>query len=204
MRIKPSELLVGLFVVAYMAAFTIWFLSIGNYEFIVYIVTMIILLLLVGSSLRSAEYPLPLLWALAIWGLIHMAGGGVPVGDGVLYGWQMIPITSDGIGEMTLLKYDQVAHAYGFGVAAWVLWHLLARHFPETRGTRTIYVYPLIGSMGLGALNEMIEFSAVLAVQDTGVGGYYNTALDLVFNAMGAVVAVLLISRAERRNGPAP
>jgi hypothetical protein len=39
----------------------------------------------------------------------------------------------------------------------------------------------------------MIEFSAVLAVPDTNVGGYFNTALDLCFNAFGAVLAMTLI-----------
>ena len=49
-------------------------------------------------------------------------------------------------------------------------------------------------------LNEMIEFSAVLMVPDTNVGGYYNTALDLVFNALGAVIAMVLV-RAFKRGG---
>ena len=47
--------------------------------------------------------------------------------------------------------------------------------------------------MGLGATNEIIEFSAVLMVPDTNVGGYINTALDLCFNALGAVIAVVVI-----------
>jgi uncharacterized membrane protein YjdF len=74
------------------------------------------------------------------------------------------------------------------------------RHYPETRDTATAYVYPVLGAMGLGALNEMIEFSAVLMVPDTNVGGYYNTALDLVFNALGAVIAMVLV-RAFKRGG---
>jgi len=35
-------------------------------------------------------------------------------------------------------------------------------------------------------------------VADTNVGGYYNTALDLVFNTGGAVIAMLFVARAER------
>jgi hypothetical protein len=48
--------------------------------------------------------------------------------------------------------------------------------------------------MGLGALNEMIEFAAVVMFPQTNVGGYVNTALDPVFNAAGAVVAMALIA----------
>ena len=57
--------------------------------------------------------------------------------------------------------------------------------------------------MGLGAVNEIIEFSAVLAVPETNVGGYYNTALDLVFNGSGAILAMWLVARQERRRGKA-
>lgn len=196
--IKPSEWTVGGFVLLYLVAFSAWFFSIGNNEFIIYIVTMVVLVALVGSTLRLAEYPVAMLWALAIWGLLHCAGGGVPVGDKVLYAAQLLPILGNGDSEMTLLKYDQVVHALGFGITAWVLWHVLTYHYPETRRSWTAYAVPALAAMGLGAVNEIIEFSAVVMVQDTGVGGYINTALDLCFNATGAVLAVMLIARAER------
>ncbi len=186
-----SEIAVALFTIGYIAGFTAWFFSIGNYEFIIYVITMLALMLLVGASLRRAEYPPAMLWALSVWGLAHMAGGGVPVGDSVLYNLRLIPIVETE--RLFILKYDQLVHAYGFGVAAWLLHHLLLRHFPGIRGTATALVYPALASMGLGAVNEIIEFSAVLAVPDTNVGGYINTALDLCFNAMGAVVAMAIV-----------
>lgn len=190
---RRGEGAVALFTVLYVVAFTAWFLIRGNYEFVVYVLTMLILITLVGRSLRSAEYPLPMLWALSGWGLLHMAGGGVPVGESVLYSAQIIPITPVN-GEMTLLKYDQIVHAYGFGVTAWVLWHLMRRHYPVLEGSATIYVYPALAAMGLGAVNEIIEFIAVLSVPETNVGGYLNTALDLVFNAGGAVIAMVIVA----------
>jgi putative membrane protein len=198
MEFKPGERAVALFTVAYVAAFTTWFLIRGNFEFVVYVVTMLILIALVGRSLRSADYPLSMLWALSLWGLLHMAGGGVPVGDSVLYSAQVIPLSPPD-GEWTFLKYDQIVHAYGFGVTAWVLWHLMRRHYPVLEGTWTIYVYPALAAMGLGAVNEIIEFVAVLSVPETNVGGYVNTALDLVFNAMGAVIAMVVVAAARRR-----
>jgi hypothetical protein len=186
-----AEKTVGIFTAAYVLAFSAWFLSIGNFEFIVYIATMLGLIALVALTLRVAEYPIAMLWALTLWGLLHMAGGSVPVAGSVLYNLHLIPIVETE--QYFILKYDQLVHAYGFGVSAWLLHHLLLRHYPETRGTATVYVYPVLGAMGLGALNEMIEFSAVLMVPDTNVGGYYNTALDLVFNALGAVIAMVLV-----------
>ena len=187
---------VAYFTVTYIVAFTLWFVSIGNYEFIVYVITMVALCLLVGLSRRMAEYTPAMLWALSIWGVMHMAGGGVPIGDSVLYNLQLIPIVETE--RLFILQYDQLVHAYGFGVTAWVLHHLLTRHFPETDGTATALVYPVLASMGLGALNEIIEFSAVLMFPDTNVGGYINTALDLCFNAAGAIIAMTIIGLRRR------
>jgi len=192
-RINPNgaEKAVGLFTAAYVLVFTVWFLSIGNYEFIVYIVTMAILIGLVALSLRKGEYPAVMLWALSLWGLAHMAGGGVPVNGSVLYNLHLVDMVETDL--YYILKYDQVVHCYGFGITAWLLHHLITRHYPETRGSWTAYAYAALASMGLGAVNEIIEFIAVLAVPDTNVGGYYNTALDLCFNGAGAVVAMVLV-----------
>ena len=187
---------VAYFTLAYIVAFTLWFISIGNYEFIVYVITMLGLVLLVGFSLGKAEYTLAMLWALSIWGLMHMAGGGVAVDGSVLYNLELVPIVETE--RLFILKYDQVVHAYGFGVTAWVLHHLLTLHFPLTHGSATALVYPVLASMGLGALNEIIEFSAVLMVPDTNVGGYMNTALDLCFNAAGAVIAMTITGLRRR------
>ena len=198
--LSRGEIAVGAFTLAYMLAFTVWFVAAGNREFIVYVVTMVVLLWLVTRNLRRAAFRPALLWALSLWGLLHMAGGGVPVGDSVLYSWVIWPLT--GVGDSAILKYDQVVHAYGFGVTAWLLWHLLDRHFPALRGTATIHVYPVLGAMGLGAFNEVIEFTAVLMVSETNVGGYYNTALDLVFNAAGAVIAMLVVAWTTGAGGP--
>jgi hypothetical protein len=197
--VRPGEWGVLVFTLAYVAGFSAWFLLRGNFEFVIYVATMLGLIALVGYNLRLADMPLAMLWALTFWGLAHMAGGSVPVDGSVLYNWQIIPMT--GTGEMRLLKYDQVVHAYGFGVTAWVLWHLLVRHYPTSRHSWTAYVFPALAAMGLGSVNEIIEFTAVLLVPDTNVGGYYNTALDLVFNASGAVIAMGLVGLTERRQG---
>jgi hypothetical protein len=197
--VRPGEWGVLVFTLAYVAGFSAWFLLRGNFEFVIYVATMLGLIALVGYNLRLADMPLAMLWALTFWGLAHMAGGSVPVEGSVLYNWQIITVI--GTGEMRLLKYDQVVHAYGFGVTAWVLWHLLVRHYPTSRHSWTVYVFPALAAMGLGSVNEIIEFTAVLLVPDTNVGGYYNTALDLVFNASGAVIAMVLVGLNERRQG---
>ena len=182
---------------AYVLAFLAYFILISNREFVGYIATMAILIGLVGWLHRRSPLPMALLWALSGWGLAHMAGGGIRVGEGVLYNLVLAHVA--GTGELTVLKYDQLVHFYGFAVTAWLLWHLLDHAFPVLRGTRSILVFPALASMGLGAMNEIVEFTAVLTMPDTNVGGYYNTALDLVFNGAGAVVAMIVIAVLTRR-----
>ncbi len=64
---------VALFTLAYIVAFTVWFVSIGNSEFIVYVVTMVALVLLVALTLDKSRFTLPMLWALTLWGLLHIS-----------------------------------------------------------------------------------------------------------------------------------
>ena len=201
MKFTPSHWAVLAFTLAYVAGFAIWFLAIGNVEFLWYIATLLFFVALIARTIGRTKFPPFILWALSIWGLAHMAGGGIKVGGGVLYALTLIPIVGDG--ELRMLRYDQVVHFYGFGVTALVLWHLLQTNFPALRGTATIYCFAALASMGLGCLNELIEFAAVLALPDTNVGGYYNTALDLAFNSAGAVTAVLLVRFAIGRQAVA-
>jgi uncharacterized membrane protein YjdF len=184
-----NEWAVLIFTLGYVCGFALYFLSIGNLEFIGYILTMLGFMLLIGLGARAAEFPAFLLWALSFWGLAHMAGGSVEVEGAVLYAYRFLPLVGDG--ELTLLKYDQVVHFYGFGVAALVLRHILLRSHPQLWGSKSLFVSSFLGSMGLGALNEVIEFTAVLTLPDTNVGGYYNTGLDLIFNMAGALTATL-------------
>jgi hypothetical protein len=50
----------------------------------------------------------------------------------------------------------------------------------------------VLGGLGLGALNELIEFLATLAHSGSHVGGYENTGWDLLSNLVGATAAGLL------------
>ena len=50
-RLQRGEAAVALFTIAYVAGFTAWFLLRGNYEFVVYVVTMLVLIALVLHAL---------------------------------------------------------------------------------------------------------------------------------------------------------
>lgn len=197
MKLNRQEWALLAFTVSYVLAFLAYFILISNREFVGYIATMAILVALVAWLHSQFRFPALLLWALSGWGLAHMAGGGVRVGDGVLYNLVLVPLAGEG--ELTVLKFDQVVHFYGFAVTAWLLWHVLDRSIPAARGTRSSFVFPALASMGLGAMNEIVEFTAVLTVPNTNVGGYLNTGLDLVSNGLGAVTAMIIAAMLTRR-----
>ncbi|MDZ4290283.1 MAG: DUF2238 domain-containing protein [Prosthecobacter sp.] len=186
-----------LFTTAYILAAVVGSYVQGNREFVFYIVVMLVLIAAVAVVHWRVRLTGGLLWALSIWGLLHMAGGLVPVPPGlpyngdhdVLYSLWIIP---------QRLKYDQVVHAYGFGVTTWVCWHALSASLLRTKYVTLPPTFGMLtlcaaAGMGFGALNEVVEFIAVLTIPNTNVGGYDNTGWDLVSNLVGVIGAALLI-----------
>ena len=191
MKLKKGELLLIAFNLIYVAIFTIYYLSIKNYEFLWYVAVLLFFICLIAFTLKKSNFDYLILWGLSIWGFLHMAGGGVRIGDSVLYALKLITIFDTG--EIFILKFDQLVHFYGFAVTTLVANHLLKNYWNERVNYKIVYPALAAIGMGLGALNEIVEFMAVVAFSNTGVGGYYNTALDLVFNTLGAIAAVIFI-----------
>jgi uncharacterized membrane protein YjdF len=206
MKINPKIVFVLLFNIIYLALAMSSAVSRANYEFILYIGVVIIAILIVIQFYLRYGLSVALLWLLSFWGFLHMTGGLVhvpshwPTGgeSKVLYNLWLIE------GK---LKFDQLVHAYGFGTTTWLIWQVLqrtlARKFNQAivdiRPTGGLLFLCAIGSMGLGALNEIVEFLAMILVPETNVGGYVNTALDLVANFAGALIAAILIFFLHRR-----
>jgi len=184
---------VVIFTLVYLAVSIVAAVVTRNREFIFYIVVMCILMVAVAAVHRRVGFGSGVLWGLSVWGLLHMAGGMIPVPASwpvngpqrVLYSWWLVP---------NLLKYDQIVHAYGFGLTTLACWQGLqvlvagAGHtnLPPTLGGLTLCA---AAAMGFGALNEVVEFMATLLVPETNVGGYVNTGWDLVSNTVGALLA---------------
>lgn len=187
--------------VLYMLIFGGLALRQGNTEFIFYTVAMLVFIAGVLGLHARVRFSTLSLGLLSAWGLLHMAGGTVPIPADlaqteakrtVLYSLRLHP---------DLPRYDQVTHAFGFFAATIAAWEALragiARFTPATvvPSPGLALAAALIG-MGLGALNEVVEFTATLVVAEHNVGGYVNTGWDLVSNTVGAVAgAALLLTR---------
>jgi hypothetical protein len=192
---------VATFTITYLTGALILALLRGNLEFLFYIAVMLTLIGAVWWVDRYVGLSTGVLWALSFWGLAHMAGGllTVPAAwpvsspSGVLYTLWLVP---------ERLKYDQIVHAYGFGVTTWVCWQglraAIRRRGGSADATLGLMVLSAAAALGFGALNEVVEFVATLLVPDTNVGGYRNTGWDLVANLVGATVVATAIWLSER------
>ena len=127
------------------------------------------------------------LWGLALWGALHMAGGMIPVsGDRVLYNLWLLPI----------VRFDHLVHAIGFGFAGIAFWESVRSSIDRTRASGAAIT--MMGGLGFGALNEMVEFLITRVVPDTNIGEFENTGWDLVANTVGAGLAALWVRRGWR------
>lgn len=191
MKLTRREWPVLIFVLAYLPAFMFIAWQHSNIEFVLYALVVVVLGAWVLAKQPRVQFDGVILWGLAIWGLLHMAGGNIHVGDGVLYGVQLVPV---------VLRFDQLVHAFGFGVAALVCYHLLRPFLrDDIPRWRTLMVLVVLMGSGVGALNEIVEYIAVVTLPETGVGGYDNTLQDLIANLVGGVAAAGWLTIKRRR-----
>jgi hypothetical protein len=194
---SPGPVLI--FTGAYVAAAAWVSLAAGTPGLVMYLGLMAVLVPVLYLVHRHSPLGAALMWSFSIWGLLHMAGGLVPIptawseegARSVLYSWWLIP---------GLLKFDQVVHAYGFGITTWLCWHILkctvrSRDGSSLRPTLAVLILCVAGGMGFGALNEVVEFIATLVLPETNIGDYTNLGWDLVANLVGSLVAAVVIYR---------
>ena len=120
------------------------------------------------------------IWGLVAFALGHLAGGMVPVGDGVLYQQWLV----DGV-----LRYDNLQHAVGFGFVGRAIWETLQHRLapPERDRPGVAMWIVVLAAAAAGAVNEIVEYLLTLVLPEHQVGGYDNTARDLIANLLGGL-----------------
>lgn len=173
--------ILGTFVVGYLVGFTVLGAAIGAELTVPYLVVVAILMIIVVRLDLHFDLGNGVLWALAAWGLVHMAGGIVPLDDErTLYSAEV---------GIEFIRYDRLVHAFGFGAATLACGKVLRHWLPGQRIDWTPAGLVILAGMGVGAINEMVEFLATLVFEETNVGGFDNTGWDLVFDLIGAFSA---------------
>ena len=126
-----------------------------------------------------------------------MSGGSIRVNGMVLYNLMLINLVGE---PYNILRYDQFVHIIGFGAATLAMYYLLRPLLKQKiKKWTSLSIIVIMAGLGIGALNEIVEFVAVIIVAQTGVGGYLNTALDLVSDLIGAVIATIYIVTKEKK-----
>src|SRR3989344_5549003 len=195
MFLKKGQLPILIVNLVYLLISLFVFLGRANYEFVMYIGVLVFFLVLVLATNKKINYPNSVLWMLTAWGILHMAGGGILLENGsVLYTLILFPISE----AYQILKYDQFVHIVGFFVATLIAYVLLKPNLKNNFGWWSTGIVLAMAGLGLGALNEIVEFIATILVPKTNVGGYTNTSLDLVADLLGSILATIWI---KIRNG---
>jgi uncharacterized membrane protein YjdF len=165
----------------------VYFTVSANYEFIVYVFVLALFFGFVIYSDRWFGYPKVATWGLMVWAVLHMAGGAVYIGGTRLYDLMLLPLMGE---PYNILKYDQFMHFYTYLVIGVLVYFIFKKYLKSENVLTTLLI--VFAVSGIGAFYELIEFSTVVMFAHTGVDGYYNLILDILFNFVGAVAGVLV------------
>lgn len=176
------------FTLAYLAVFLVVGLAIGSDVAVPYVVLIVAVVALICRLDARYDLGTGTLWGMSLWGLGHLAGGIVPIGgeDRTLYN-AVLPVE--------LFHFDRIVHAFGFGFATLVCGKVLLRLLPGEQLGAPAAVLVALAGLGVGAVNEIVEFIATLVLPETNVGGYDNTGWDLIFDLAGGTVATVWLLR---------
>lgn len=145
------------------------------------------LVVLTALADRAARFSKTMVWALCSVAVVHLVGGLAPPLDEAPTFYETWLVDR-------VVKFDQLAHLYGSLVITYACWHLVDGLLrPRRRGLALAFV-ALLMAMGIGALNELVEFIFGLNNPDFHAGGLANTGWDLAFNLGGGVIAMMLLA----------
>jgi len=182
--VTKKHLILLLINIAFVLFFLFFYLVKQNYEFVIYVGVIIFFMILITYLHLKFNFSMGVLIGLSIWGLLHMLGGYIFIEGVRLYGNYFFGI-----------RYDKFVHIWGFGFATLFAYYILRPSLIEKiKNKMSLLVLLIFIGMGIGALNELIEFFIVLIVPQTGIGGYNNSMGDLVANTIGAIIAVVYIN----------
>jgi len=193
MLLKKDQVPILIVLIIMLLPFAVYYISIWNYEFLAYIGVILFFFVVILFTNRKVQYSNTVLWGLTFWGFLHMAGGSFKIGGSRLYDLMLIPVTEQ------IFRYDQFVHIIGFGVATIVMYEVIRPKLKmNPKKWTAISIVVIMAGLGIGAVNEIIEFFAAVLISNTGVGGYTNTSLDLVSDLIGACCAMFIVWLKER------
>lgn len=171
---------------AYVAGWTVYGLGAGSDLTFPYLGWMLFaggILLYVEGRVRFSTHVLVLL---SLSGFFHLAGGHLMFADVLLYeqNWGVI-------------GYDHLLHVVGMGSAGLAVWEATSWKLRATSGFEAALV-AFLGANAVGAVIEIGQYLATLALPVARVEDYANNMQDLIANLVGAALAAWWASRGPR------
>lgn len=196
MCLRKHQLAIFITGIIMLACYTIYYILSKNYEFLLYVGVLIFIAAIIMATNKKVKYSNISLWGLLMWAFLHMAGGSFVIDGTRLYDIMLIPL----IKSYSILKFDQFVHMFGFGVTTFVMYDIIKLVIkPKLKKWTAVSILIVMAATGAGALNEIVEFITTIYNPNGGVGGYVNNSLDLIFNLIGALIALLIIQIVEKR-----
>lgn len=99
------------------------------------------------------------------------------------------------------IRYDQLVHILGSFVITLVIYQLFKKYLKRLfQQNKLIFLFTIVLiTIGFGTIYEIIELVAVYFLNASeAVGTYYNNALDLIFNLIGAIFAAVWLVRKNK------
>ncbi len=171
------------------AVLMLWSIIAWNSEFLFYALTTLIIVALLQYIDKKFNLSSLLLWGFNIWIVMHILWGLLVVWDTVLYSQMILPIIWE---PYNVLKYDQIVHFYCYFIITLIIWSILVKYHIDKRSYTILAFISVLAAMWVGWLNEIIEFLATVFIADVNVGGYENTAIDIIANTLWALTASML------------
>ena len=184
MRI-PAPFIVSFLLAALLTVLTLVF---QNHEFLIYAITVIFLVAVLYKTDRYFRFSRLGLWLFNGWLALHSLGGLASFQGVRFYDLMLLDLVGP---PYDVLKYDQFVHFYCYVVIAMLMWSVVEKIAKADANVAAICIVNILAASSVGAINEIVEFVAVIALGSEGVGGYTNTAIDLVANLLGAMTGTL-------------
>ena len=165
------------------------FLAVISNNYNLLFITFVVIIFIFTFKMIHKELHLTphILIGLAIVIILHLLGLYVNIGGVRLYDFYLIE---------NLIKYDNITHFFSTFLVAIAGYNLLKPHLDhKVEYNKFLFCFIIILlAMGLGAINELIEFGLVIFLgRAAEVGNYFNNAIDLLFNFFGAIIAGFFI-----------
>ena len=185
-KILSSSPLVNIII---LLGFTIYFLMRQNYEFLVYAATILVLIWFIAKTDKIFSYTSIAKIGFSLWLLLHLLGGSIYIKGTRLYDMILINVLGE---PYYIFKYDQAIHLFCYFVMTIFIYSIVLYISRDKASKVVVTLITALASLGLSAINEIIEFSTVAFFASDGVGTYHNNALDLVFNLTGIILAIAI------------